>query len=298
MSAYSGPRSAQLINLSAGGLGGHERLPLLPEIGRELEAYFAVAKQLEAGLGHERALTKKLKEDLEDLQARYARAVADAELRLKELHLRDEKMREQVNVYHRRDQMHAQEVDQLKREIERLREENASLRREHDQDQRDKLDAQRKHELELGLLRANLDHLKQREESTKSMLTSLQFKEGTFETKVQELERQRDAIQAELGRYKSAWSQAVAADRRARQIMESSREHQFKAQELIEQLAIEKRRREEVEGSISKERREKQIALNCLQTAETQIDELKRELQALRERAVRKFDDRTIELQF
>jgi chromosome segregation ATPase len=232
-------------------------LPALPQIGRELESYFAIARQMELALAQERSANRRLRDEHRDLQPRYARAIADAEARLKDAQSREDRSRA--------------EQAELRTHIEELDRSNARLKAELERAQREWLEDRKRLELDCALSKSSLDHLKVQEESAKGYLSTFQQKEQGYVEKASTLEKELKTAQKELGRYQAAWGKVSAMDRQARQILAQSDETQLKLQEVSSQLTVERKRREEFEHALRRERREKEIALKCLREAEEKM---------------------------
>ncbi len=67
-------------------------------------------------------------------------------------------------------------------------------------------------------------------------------------------------------------------DRKANQILGEHTEGKQKIEDLTASLSIEKRRREDFEELVKKERRDKQIALSCLHEAEAKLESLRNQI--------------------
>lgn len=72
------------------------QIPSLPQIGGELESFFAIARQIEAALIQERVVSRKNQSEFRGLQERFSKHCAELEAKLKEAAAREEKMKAQL----------------------------------------------------------------------------------------------------------------------------------------------------------------------------------------------------------
>jgi chromosome segregation ATPase len=295
MSAYSSRSGSQIISLpgSASYSGPPEsrtnevaelHIQGLPQIAYELEAFLGIARQLEGSLHQERAQTRKFREELKDLQIKHSRFVSEAEGRMKAAGLAEERIKAQLIAQQESEKSRFDQINSLCKEIEGLREEK------------------QKNDIELEILKANLENSKQAEMSMKASLNSIQKGEKTRVEQAHQLSQELSQVRAELGRYQNAWKQIAKLDENAKQVIREQDILRKKLEEQTQKHSLEKRRREELEEVLYKERREKQIALSCFHTAESRLNALKREAEEEKtkqhQNTVKNINDRGLILKF
>ncbi len=157
--------------------------------------------------------------------------------------------------------------------------------------------------IHVELLRAKLEQYQQREESLKDqekllkqLLQSSQANEKSQVSQVEKLTQDLNRASSELQRYKSSWGKAVAAEQRTKEIFQESSELKRRLEEMKEILSNEKNRNDILDERVKKEGREKHIALTCLHTAEARLSQVTRELDELRERLNRSFEENSVRL--
>lgn len=254
MSAYTNGRGSQIIAFSGGAGNANpeafEHVPVLPQIGNELEHYFSAARQIEAALIQERSHLKKAKEELKDLQVKYSRLSFETENKLRDQVTKEERLSAQVLVLHQNEKNLRGQIDELLKNISNLQEEKKKI------------------EFNSDLLKTNLDYLKKREGS------------------VNELEATRN----ELQRYKNAWASVVAMERKAKVAIQEAETAKKIIDQLNEAFGKEKVRASHLEDSLNKEKREKQIALSCLHSTEDQLVRVNRVLEDARRQPEKELD--------
>ncbi|MGZ3689144.1 MAG: hypothetical protein ACXVBW_12640, partial [Bdellovibrionota bacterium] len=267
MSAYSNPRNGHVVTLQTPIAPSASPPPAtaLPQIAYELEAFISTARSIEAALHHERAISNQLRDQMTELQSKFTRMMNEADRKVKESHAREDQLKTQLHeaaeterALNERIQSSAQQLDRLREELDRLRVE--------------KFEDRKKFELELELTKASVDHLKQREETLRTTLGAHQSSESALAGQLVDQKKEVERIKTELVRYKAAWGEVLNIDRKAKLVLTDLESFRKRFTEADEQLAIERRRREELEQAVKKEKRDKQIALNCLQSAEIKME--------------------------
>lgn len=239
---------------------------------RQLRSEWSAQKKaLEGELQRERAAHAKSREALAAAQSQAERLKAEYRKRLQIMNEREEAARVSVSraasATRESEMAQGQRLAQLQSQVEQLRSElhRAQLAR---------VEERKKAEIEIELARATIEHLKQREESLRS--------QSRFsEVDAAELEK----LRREIHHYRSRWADAQNAVRQATSATQELEKERTKAEALRERLEIEEKRREDAENSAKKERRDKQIALNCLHSAEERIDRLTHDVQKVRDAA-------------
>lgn len=264
-----------------------ETFPALPPIGREVELFFSAARQMETLVAQLRSQNRKIRDEMAEMQVRCSRIVADAEMRLKEANIREN-----------RDKDHISALQKTERLLQDLVRERDALKAEAERIQVDRMEERRRLELDLEIARASGDTLKNREEAMKSTVNAFAFKEKAYETKLKELTRDLGTARDELQKYQTAWTKVVAADRAARSKLGELGDLKARVQDLTDALAKEKHGRDELEEAVRREKRDKQIALSCMQKAELRVADLEREIVEIRDHLSKKIDHAGLELGF
>lgn len=276
-------RPSQIISITGGAptQEPQEPLPTLPQIATELEAYFTAARQMETALIQERANTRKAREEFHDFQLKASRQATEMENRFREYSIREDRLKSQFQSFQQNEKANLAQIQELGRVIENLKEEK------------------KKHELDAELLRANLEHFKQREDSLKTTFQSLQAHEQARIDHLAQLTRDLDQARAEVGRFKASWAQVSAMDQKAKQLINEFHSAQRRVEELTQAREADKKRFEDLEQMLAKEKREKQVALSCVHTAESKLAQLTRDVEkAQRQKEHSGFDDVGLELKF
>lgn len=294
-------RGAQIVNLT-------DKAAPLHRIAEELQAYFALARQWESELAEKRAAVDSLQTKLSALTSR---ADQDAEsvrtLRASESAAREQLAR--VEEAHRRLTADAEQMRQrlqqttaerdqeqglraaLQGEVTRLaqqlrsmgsvsqslseaiaREQRVSERATELQRQESALRAElRKREIESEVDRSRSEMLTRKSDAQATEIQTLQ-------AQLHQARVETHQLQQSLSQYRGRWEQMRnAAERGARVAQEHAT--------LSEKSQTTARRLEDLEATAKKDRRDKQIALNCLNEAERRIDRLTEQLNDLRARA-------------
>lgn len=226
-----------------------------------------IARKLEANLIQEKVNTKRYREELNHAQMKYSRFVSDIDEQFREHLLREEQFKSQISQLQLSEKNIQCQMSEMSRELDLLR------------------DLKRKNELELELLKTNLETTQQRERSQQANLNFIQDHEKVHLMRIEELTKELHSVQKELNRYQSAWGQVSAFHHKAKQIEAEASEMKKKLDELKSSLFEEKRvhleleenlknerkRVEELDDVLKKERREKQLALTYLHTAEAKL---------------------------
>lgn len=260
MSAYSKGGDGQVISLpnvgnkvASEGVAAPAFQPL-PKVGAELEAFLVAAKQNESALLYEKQLSRKYKEEGQELQVRCSRLHAEIENARREVAGWEDRAKSHASAIHQQEKLFQERIRDLSARVEELEGHENFLKR---QAQSDQLGAAR--------LQQQVTELKQKDE--KATVDYRKIKGEATELKAA-LHKTRE----ELRRYQAAWSQIAAMDRKAKDVLREFQEIQVKLEKTREELAVERRHREKMEEIVKKERREKEIALSCLQTAEDKLD--------------------------
>jgi chromosome segregation ATPase len=278
MSATAFPNGTQshIIPINAGsGLGaGHSesltQLPSLPHVSSELERYFLAARQIEAALNQQRMISKRAEEELRDLQLQYSRLALESDTKIRDYVLREDRLKSQLNTqlmtYQQSEKALQNQVAELSRQLERDR------------------DERRKYELDVELLKANLDYMKQREESLSQTIKNLHGNEKSRVDHTSQLTQELRKVESELRRYKAAWAQVVATDRNAKAILLENPNLKSTIEDLKSTLEAEKRRNDGIDELLKRERRDKRAALTCFHTAEAKLAQATWELENMKKR--------------
>ncbi len=277
MSATAFPKGPQshIIPITAGSsLGSNsevfEQLPTLPHVSSELERYFLAARQIEAALTQQKLISNRYGEELRDLQLQYSKLASESDHRIRDYILREDRLKSQLNTqvitYQQTEKVLQNQVAELSRQLEKDREER------------------RKSELDIELLKANLDYMKQREESLSTTVKSFQENEKSRIENIAQLTQQLRDIGAELHRYKLGWNQVVVAERKAKAIMLENPSLKSTLEQIKTALDAEKRKNDNMEELVKRERRDKRAALTCFHTAEAKLTQANWELQNMKKR--------------
>ena len=278
MSATAFPNGPQshIIPINAGsGLAASNseasaQLPSLPHVSSELERYFLAARQIEAALAQQQLVSKRYEEELRDLQLQYSKMALDSDNRIRDYILREERLKSQLNTqlmtYQQTEKALQNQVGEFSRQLERDR------------------DERKKSELDVELLKANLEYMKQREESLSTVVKTLQDNEKSRISNISELTHQLRTVGAELRRYKAAWAQVAAIDRKAKSILLENPSLKSTIEEMKVSLESEKRRHDGIEDLLARERRDKRAALTCFHTAEAKLTQVTWELENMKKR--------------
>ena len=305
MSAYVHEGVSPVISLKgAQGIGSSKpelqgSLPILPKIDQELEAYFQIARQLEAALQQERNAVRRSHDQLREL-IRRNEVLADEKRKLEqELSL----MKSNFEQQSQRDQtIKNRELEIRKRTESSLQDQLRDLSVQLEEAVHEK----KKVELNTELIKANLDFMKQREKGWSTAMQGFQTREAAYQKIGVELTHYKTALgqarseiahwKTEIQRFKTAWTQVSSIQARSQQVVEESGETKRKLEEMAETLSESRGRVESTLEQVRKEKRDKQIALNCLHTAEKRIDQLTEELERLRNHALEQASNREVEL--
>ncbi|MEO5970213.1 MAG: hypothetical protein ABIQ95_09825 [Bdellovibrionia bacterium] len=270
-----GPQS-QIIPINAGtalptdNSDAFEQLPSLPHVSSELERYFLAARHIEAALNQQKQVSKRYENELRDLQLQYSRLASESESRIRDYILREDRLKSQLNTqqltYQQTEKTLQNQVGELSRQLERNREERRKL------------------DLDMELLKANLEYMKQHAESQGAMTKSLQENEKSRIRNASQLTQQLRAVETELRRYKAAWSQVVTTDRKARAILLENPNLKATIEEIKTSLESEKRRSDSIEELLKRERRDKRAALTCFHMAEAKLTQANWELENMKKR--------------
>ena len=128
----------------------------------------------------------------------------------------------------------------------------------------------KKKDMEIELLGAKLDFMKQKEG-----LVSAES------SKIPALTSELEKTKFELNRYRLAWKNVTATQQQAIRSIQEASEIRSKLENMNLTLSMMKQQLEGSEEILKKERRDKQIALDCLQSAEKRLDEVTKELERL-----------------
>src|SRR5215213_6713255 len=104
MSGYAGEKGGQvyIINGAPGTAqldGQLEQLPPLPQIAKDLEAYFTISRQIEAAFLHERALARKSREELQLMQHKCNQLLSEIQNKHREYLLREDSLKSQLKAH-------------------------------------------------------------------------------------------------------------------------------------------------------------------------------------------------------
>jgi chromosome segregation ATPase len=154
---------------SAGDLDSLENLPPLSHIGTELERYFSIARKMESSLTQQRQICRRYEDELREIQIQYSKVASEAESKIREYTLREDRLKSQLNTqtmtFQQTEKVLQSQISELSRIVERERE------------------LRTKAELDAELVKSNLEHLKQREESLNSMIRTLKDGENRLQFK-------------------------------------------------------------------------------------------------------------------
>jgi chromosome segregation ATPase len=259
-----------------------DSLPCLPHVSSELEKYFSVARRIEASLTQQKLLCRRYEEELRELQLQYSKLASDSDNRIRDYLLREDRLKSQLNTqvstYQQTEKVLQNQISELSRQLERER------------------DQRKKSELDSEILRANLDYMKQREESLNNMIKTLQEGEKARTENIAQHSKQLQSVIPELNRYKAAWAQVLERDKRAKEIIFENPSLRSRIDDLKSLLENEKKRNESAEEFIKRERREKRAALTCLHTAESKLNQAYFELEQMKKRYEENVQDVGFEL--
>lgn len=254
MSAYTqAPRPAPVIPMT--------EARSIPKMVEELEHFFSIARQWEAQLRTEREQSRRLQGENAALAREVARLESEMEnarTGQEQLQRREKTLKDQIN-----DQ--ARQMDRLRSDIERARSETHEERR--------------KQELENEIHRSQLETIKRRDELSRSEYAQMQRQLAAAQDQITQL-------RAYAERARAGWQEMQKASHKANLILSDYERARSSAEGASAQLEAERRRREDLDQAIAKERRDKQIALNCLKTAEDRISQLEKELETLRDKVI------------
>lgn len=118
------------------------------------------------------------------------------------------------------------------------------------------------------------------------------------ESEVERLSGNFASVKNELDRYKASWQQVQAIDQKAKQVIQGSGDTRKRLEELSVILSNEKRRNENLEEAVKKERREKQLALTHLHSAEERLEHMTRLLEKIRSGSEQNMRESGLNLQF
>ncbi len=267
MSAYSNEKGSQaLSSQTAPQEFSKDFLPSLPQVSAELESFFTIARQIEVALGQERGQVRWYREEL------------------KESSQRENKLKSQLGSQ-LASQQHIEKAHQ--EELNDLFNQNETLRNE-----------KKKSEIEMALLKSTIEHTERNEGSLKSTLKSFQMTEKNRIEHTEHLTQELNTIRNELNRYKRAWGQISSLNQKAKETLHRSLDLTRKIEELSESIEKEKSRREYLEELLRKEKREKQVALTCLHSAETNLSHVTRDLDEIRRQKAKNLETGEIQLKF
>jgi hypothetical protein len=236
----------------------------LPKIGIELEAFLIAAKQNETALLQEKQLSRKYKEEAQEFQVRCTRLQGELENIRREVASWEDRAKSHTSALRQQEKIFQDRVRELNARVEEMLRRENHIRAQAQTDQ-----------LECARLRQQVDDLKQKNDSSVSI--GRKFEAEVFQLKL-DLQKQ----QRELKRYQAAWVRISEMDQRAKEILGTHEENKQKLSKLDEELGTERRLREKMEELYKKEKRDKEIALSCLQTAEVKMEHLSHELNQLR----------------
>jgi len=290
MSATAFPKGPQVIPIHAGSGSAtsssetFSQLPSLPHVSSELERYFLAARQIESALTQQQSASKRYEEELRELQLQYSKLASDSDNRIRDYMLREDRLKSQLNTqmitYQQTEKLLQNQVGEFARQLEREREERRKL------------------ELDAELLRANLDYMKQREESLSMTVKTVQENEKSRLENISNLNQQLKKLTAELQRYRASWAQVVATDRKAKTMLHENPNLKSTIQELKTALEAEKRRHLGIEELLNRERREKRAALTCFHTTEAKLTQTNWELENMKKRYEQNITETGFELKF
>jgi chromosome segregation ATPase len=103
------------------------------------------------------------------------------------------------------------------------------------------------------------------------------------------------ATQKELNRYQSAWKDVQS---QLTQVQENGNSFRRRFEDLRERMEASKKQIEFLQESLKKEKRDKQIALSCLHTAETKLEQLNQLIEEMKLRQPERFSAQGLELKF
>ena len=173
----------------------------------------------------------------------------------------------QISDYERREKQHQDHIQNLTQELETLRR------------------ADRKNEVDEGIWSAKVDYHRKREQSVAGELEQSRRNVQLQGEDIKRLTDESHRVRQELNHYKSQWPNVSALQEKSAQMSKTNHELQENLQKVSEQLERFKNQLAHAEELRNKEKRDKQIALNCLHTAESKIEELTQEIDAMKTRA-------------
>ncbi|MFZ9595857.1 MAG: hypothetical protein ACO3A2_07235 [Bdellovibrionia bacterium] len=256
--------------------------PSLPGVSHELERYFAAAKQIEAAFNHEQVLNRRYQDEIRDLQIQYSRLAQESDTRIRDQLVREERLKSQLSTqamtFQQSEKILQNQLSDLSRQVEKLR------------DERNKAD------LEVELTKANLDYMKQREETLTISIQNLKNNEKAQTETLTKLTQQIKELTSQVDRYKASWQQVSELEKKAKAVIEENPNLKQTIEELRESVKAEKQKSEQIQEVLTKERREKRIALSCLHTAEAKITQLSWELENMKKNYEKSIDGSVFEL--
>jgi chromosome segregation ATPase len=333
MSAYSNGTKSQIISLpgvtktlSPDRL---DRNSLLPQIVSELESYFSVAHQMENTLAQERVEKKKFQDQLQELQVKFNDTSRELNNKIEIFTLREKELQSQLAHYQKNEQ-ELKKIELALIQERTLREKAQSLYRDlyykfmalsskaqensraqvvHTEQLKSQIvfhqENEKKYQNQIEKLSRQIEnfiHEKKRTEIdlelSQAKFEKLEEKEETYRVaseQVQELKQKLQETRQSLKQYYHAWKQL---DVQAKQVFQGNEDSRRKIQELTESLEATKRRADHYEELMKKEKRDKQIALSCLHTAEARLAHATREIQTLQTSETSQIQDQGLELNF
>lgn len=177
-------------------------------------------------------------------------------------------LQSQLAEYERTEKTTLEQAETARKELEVYRAQNKKL------------------EVDDGVLSAKLAYYQEREKVTLAEIETLKANATSHSESLKKLSDELARTRHELNRYKSAWPNITALQNQATRASNENEKFQEQIENLQKALDGNKGRLAQVEESMNKEKRDKQIALNCLHTAEAKIEELTQELELVRQRAV------------
>lgn len=204
---------------------------------------------------------------------------------LKAIEQERDRVKGQLEFAHKQEKSYKDQLTEQSRQMDRMREEATRARNEMHEERR-------RRDLDLEIVRAQVDSFKRREELARSEAAAAL-------KQVSSLQAQVVAASQTLTQYQTHWPEMQKRAQKAQLILadyEKLRGSQERARETME---IERRRLEDLDSMAKKDKRDKEIALKCLRDAEARIAELSRETEQLRDRLIlRSIDDPLINLKF
>lgn len=262
-------------------------------------------KKIEATLLQEQDYRKKYQEYVKKLKTHYSEIYNQAQLRIQKLTHYAEHLKSKISLQMQNDRQAQEQIKSLNRQIESFK------------------DGNKQADLDQELLKVKLQHAKQMEDSLRAAMHNTQHTEKSYMNQIEQLKTEladskkatetaqryademrkkfeefrmsSDGSKASLYQYQQALREA---NHRLRQVYQSSNGWKKKLEELQEQLASERRKYDELEERMKKEKRDKQIALNCLHTAESRMANLAKVAEESKQNTPGHFYDRGLELGF